>query len=80
MDTNSTSSVDLSGDGGGPPSFTYDAGQAHMLISIGAILTFFSTISVCARLYARYFIANRVGVDDYMAIGALVSLHEVFFF
>jgi hypothetical protein len=55
------------------PQFTYDVGQARFLVAFGAILSAIAVGAVGARLYTRYFIANQVGIDDYLAVGALVS-------
>lgn len=66
-------------DGSPPPlstGFTYNETDAHFLIVFGSFLTFLATISVLARLYSRYFIANHVGLDDLMAIGALVCVPD----
>jgi hypothetical protein len=61
---------------GGParPEFTYNATEAQFVIIFGAFMSALATISVLARLYSRYFIANHVGLDDIMAIGSLVSV------
>lgn len=52
--------------------FTYNETEAHFAIVFGAFLTLIATISVIARVYSRYFVANHVGLDDFMAVGALV--------
>lgn len=55
-----------------PPVFTYNETEAHFVIGFGAFMSVLATLSVAARLYSRYFTANRIGLDDWMAVGALV--------
>ncbi|KAK9769617.1 hypothetical protein SCAR479_13682 [Seiridium cardinale] len=56
-----------------PPDFTYNETEAHFVIVFGAFLTLIAAVSVVVRLYTRYYIANHVGLDDYMAVGALFA-------
>ncbi|ETS80927.1 hypothetical protein PFICI_08456 [Pestalotiopsis fici W106-1] len=60
---------------GGParPEFSYNATEAQFVIIFGAFMSAIATISVLARLYSRYFFANHVGLDDFMAIGSLCA-------
>ncbi|KAI0130492.1 hypothetical protein BJ170DRAFT_316666 [Xylariales sp. AK1849] len=57
----------------GEEPFIYNVDQVHVLIGLGTTFTALATISVCARIYTRYFIARHVGIDDFMAIGALLT-------
>ncbi|KAH6655777.1 hypothetical protein BKA67DRAFT_561853 [Truncatella angustata] len=55
------------------PAFEYNQTEAHFLIVFGVFLTLLATISVIARLYTRYFIANHVELDDFMATMSLAA-------
>lgn len=44
------------------------------VIGVIAFTLAVATITVCLRIYTRKYIINRMGIDDYFAILALVSL------
>lgn len=71
--SNNTGSISVPSAGLSLSSFTYNESESHFVVLFGTFLTVASTVSVIARLYSRYFIANQLGWDDLMAVGALVG-------
>ncbi|KAH8648448.1 hypothetical protein BX600DRAFT_517835 [Xylariales sp. PMI_506] len=52
---------------------TFDVSQAYFLVAFGGLLEVFALFAVAIRIYTRHAIARSVGIDDYLAVGALVT-------
>ncbi|KAI1138602.1 hypothetical protein F5Y05DRAFT_413223 [Hypoxylon sp. FL0543] len=51
-----------------------DHTQIDTLVGVGTALTCITTIAVTIRVWLRFIVIKKAGMDDYMAIGALIFL------
>ncbi|KAI0834692.1 hypothetical protein F5Y06DRAFT_150230 [Hypoxylon sp. FL0890] len=51
-----------------------DHSQITILVAVGTALTCITAIIVAIRVWLRFIVIKKAGMDDYMAIGALVAL------
>lgn len=50
-----------------------DTEAARATFAMALFLPFIATVAVAARLYARFQRGKKLGIDDWLAISALVS-------
>ncbi|KAI1761415.1 hypothetical protein GGR53DRAFT_522373 [Hypoxylon sp. FL1150] len=54
------------------PTGAVDLTQTTILMAVATVLTCITTVLVAIRVWIRFFMIKKSGMDDYMAIGALI--------
>jgi hypothetical protein len=51
--------------------------DGQLVLVVSTVTTILAFLSVCARLYTRYFISHQLWYDDLTAVAALVRIARI---